>query len=251
MLTHDSSLAVLGRLSAALCGMGKKRARRTGYGQPASKKEKKRKSTEVGVPAKQTRAEKLGRKLKKRKLSAEEQALKKKGDKELKAQLLLGAQKELDRRIQTGRRWMHPVQSGVWQTEYASSCREVADAHAVDYNTLQRRWMKEKQKPGPKASVAKYEKRMLKQWADAQLAKQRTPTKLEIQAKVLEMTTLRGSPIQVSDWWVKEWEKNYNMGSRKPRTLNQERSDVTQLQLYNFYHRYGTLRADEDFDLVL
>ena len=227
--------------------MGQKRGRRTGYGQPPSKTATNSKNALV----KQTLSDKLAHKFKKRKLSAEEQALKKKGDKELKAQLLIDALKELDRRIQTGRRWEHPVKSGVWQREYSSSCRTVADAHTVDYNTLQRRWTKEKQKSGPKAKVIDLEKQMLKTWADMQQAKQMTPTRLEIKAKVLEITTLRGSPVVVSDWWVLQWTKDYDMDSRKPRTLNQERSDVSQLQLYNFFDRYIRFRDDVDFDLVL
>jgi hypothetical protein len=227
--------------------MGKKRGRRTGYGQSPSKTA----TNSKNALARQTRADKLAQKFKKRKLTADEQDLKKKGDKELKAQLLVDAVKEMDRRIQTGRRWEHPVKSGVWQKEYASTCREVADAHTVDYNTLQRRWMKAKQKSGPKATVTDHEKQMLKTWVDMQQAKQRTPTKQEIKAKVLEMTSLRGSPVIVSDWWVLQWTKDYDMGSRKPRTLNQERSDVSQQQLYNFFDRYEKLRDDVDFDLVL
>jgi hypothetical protein len=111
--------------------------------------------------------------------------------------------------------------------------------------------MKAKQKSGPKATVTDHEKQMLKTWVDMQQAKQRTPTKQEIKAKVLEMTSLRGSPVIVSDWWVLQWTKDYDMDSRKPRTLNQERSDVSQQQLYNFFDRYEKLRDDVDFDLVL
>jgi hypothetical protein len=151
---------------------------------------------------------KLAQKLKRRKLNPEELALKEKGDKEYKVALVVTATNELVRRIQNGRNWEHTVQPGVWHTEYATTCREVSKEHAVNYNTLKRRWLGGKQKTGPKSSVSDLEKRLLKEWADAQLKKQRTPTVLEIKAQVLRMTQLRGSPVEVTDWWVAEWGKN-------------------------------------------
>ena len=132
-----------------------------------------------------------------------------------------------------------------WSQQWSDGCKAEAEKRDVSLTTLRRRAQKflvrgtsEKEKSGPKRLLTTLERDKLKEWIDYKRTIAETPTTLEIKVQVCDILERRGVDARdVSDSWVTRFCQENDIVTRQARTLAQDRSGVTQMQIASVFDK--------------